>query len=93
MKRGALLVMEGAAAPEVAAALPQDDRLGDERHDVGGLADALLVLLGYHRTSPSPRYFLTHATFPSTVASSSSTDANVRGSRSHATKLTESRLP
>ena len=45
VERRALLLMEGAAAPEVVAARAQDDRLGDEVDDVGRLADALLVLV------------------------------------------------
>ena len=40
--------MEGAAAPELLAALAQLDRLGHELHEVGGLADFLLVLIGDH---------------------------------------------
>ena len=49
VKRRALLVVEGTAAPEViATALAQHDRLAHELDDVGDLANALLVLLADH---------------------------------------------
>ena len=49
VKARILLVVEGAAAPKVVAATrAQHHRLAHERHDVGRLADALLVLVADH---------------------------------------------
>ena len=52
---GGLLAVEGAAAPEQAALLLEHDALGDERDEVGGVAYAPHVFVGYatHAT-PSP---------------------------------------
>ena len=55
VKRRALFLMEWTTAPEiVAAARPKDHGLRDELHDVGGLTDPLLVLVGNHRAPRSP---------------------------------------
>ena len=84
LERGGLLVVEGAASPELAAALAQLDRLAHQLHDVGGLADPLLVLVADHATTPthsSPRFSRTHWMFPNTTDSSSASESNRREAR------------
>ena len=51
MKRRGLLVMEGAAAPHVMAALTQGHRFADKLHEVGRLAHLLLLFGSEHAKS------------------------------------------
>ena len=84
LERGGLLVVEGAASPELPAALTQLDRLAHQLHDVGGLANPLLVLVADHATTPthsSPTFSRTHWMFPNTADSSSASESNRREAR------------
>ena len=84
LERRSLLMVEGAASPELAAALAQLDRLAHQLHDVGGLTDPLLVLVADHATTPthsSPTFSRTHRMFPNTTASSSASESNRREAR------------
>ena len=51
MKRRGLLMMEGAAAPHVMAALAQGHRFADKLHEVGRLAHLLLLFGSEHAKS------------------------------------------
>ena len=51
MKRRGLLMMEGAAAPHVMAALTQGHRFADKLHEVGRLAHLLLLFGSKHAKS------------------------------------------
>ena len=100
LERRGLLPVEGAAPPELMAALPELHSLGHQLHEVGRLADPLLVLVGDHATHAplrsiprSPSVPRTQDTFPRTTRSSSSTDEKDLGSRSQRTKATSTRAP
>ena len=67
LERGGLLGVEGTAAPEEAALLLEHDALGNERDEVGRVANASHVFVGY----------ATHAT-PFPVALSSVEQATAR---------------
>ena len=81
LERRALIVMEGAASPELGATTLEHDRLGDERHEVCLLTHPLLVLVRDHAqtsTRALPTFSATQSMFPRTVRSSSSMLENAR---------------
>ena len=96
LERRSLLAVEGAAAPELAAALPKLDRLAHQRDDVRRLAHPLLVLVGDHRTPPtpdSPRFFLVQSMLARTADTNASGEENFCGARRKRTKTTSATSP
>ena len=96
VKRRALLVMEGAAAPKVMAALPELDRLANELEEVGRLADLLLVLARDHTvtsTPLSPSLARTQSMLARTARSSSSIESKRLDARSQEAKRTLTSAP
>ena len=79
VKRGRLLAVERAAAPELLVARLKGNRLLHERYQVGGGAHALAIFVGNHRPSStplSPNCCRTSSMLPRTAAMRSSREAN-----------------
>ena len=96
VKRRALLMVEGAAAPKVMAALPELDRLANELEEIGRLADLLLVLVRDHTvtsTPLSPSLARTQSMLARTARSSSSIESKRLDARSQEAKRTLTSAP
>ncbi len=108
VKRRRLLVVEGAAAPEVPRrALAQLDGLPHQGHEIGGLAHALALVVADHAppsrgsrqrgpsnlTGASPRRRRTCSMLPRTTDLRSPTSPNLRDALSSSVSMTSTAAP